>query len=55
MYHATQLTNPTELSPSRKANSSLAAQEIPRILWNQKFHFRIQNIVHPVPLREHPF
>jgi len=30
-----------ELRPSREANSHSASQEIPRLLWNTKVHYRV--------------
>jgi len=40
-------------SPSWAANRSLASQEIPRILWSQKVHYRIQKLLLPVPTLSH--
>jgi hypothetical protein len=35
------LTNSMEQSPSWEAKGSSASQEIPRILWSLKVHYRI--------------
>ena len=47
-YLLTYLT--MELSPSWEANRFSASQEIPRILWNLKFHYRIHKCPPSFPI-----
>ena len=43
-----------EQSPSWEANWFAASQEIPRILWNPKVHYRTHNRPPPVPILGQP-
>ena len=44
------LTYSMQQSPSWEANWFAASQEIPRILWNPKVHYRIHKCRPPVPI-----
>jgi hypothetical protein len=46
----TLLTYSMEQSHSLEDNRFSATQEIPRILWNQKFHYRIHKCTLPIPI-----
>ena len=47
------ITNSMEQRPSCVANRSLATQEIPHILWNPNFHYRIHNGKTHIPILSH--
>jgi len=44
------LTYSIQQSPSWESNRFADSQEIPRILWNPKFHYRIHKYPPPVPI-----
>ena len=50
MRTANELTYSIQQSPSWEANRLPASQEIPRILWNTKVHYRIHKWPPPVPI-----
>jgi len=41
IYISTSLINSMEQKPSSEGDSHTAGQEIPLVLWNPKFHFRV--------------
>ena len=47
------LTYSLEQSPSWESNRFSDSQEIPRILWNPKLHYRMNKFLPPVPILSH--
>ena len=54
MYLALSHTYSMVQSPSWEANWFAASQEIPRILWNPKVHYRTHKRPPPVPILSQP-
>jgi len=54
MYSPYLLTYSMVQSPSWEANWFAASQEIPRILWNLKVHYRTHKCPPPVPILGQP-
>ena len=55
---STLLTYSMKRNPFWEANRLSASQEIPRILWNPKIHYRIQvpaTCPYPEPVRSSPY
>jgi len=50
-----QLTNCMKQNPSSEADSQSASQEILRLLWNHKFHYRVYKTWHWSLLEPHVF
>jgi len=48
-----ELTNSMDQSPSWKADSHLASQEIPHILWNPQVHYRVHKSPKQVTVLSH--
>jgi hypothetical protein len=54
MFIAYLLTYSMKQSPSWEANWFAASQEIPRVLWNLKVHYRTHKRPPPVPILSQP-